>query len=671
MKRFYILLCLISLNFLVFSQTFIQEDFSSGNMPPSGWSIDGLNTNWSNSTTNKAGGTAPEAKFTYAQQITVSRLISPTIDLTTFESVTLRFSHFYDNYSGTDPKIGVATRSGAKGEWTSVWEVGPSGDLGPETLIIEIDNDDVGTSDFQFCFYLDGNLYNMDYWYIDNVNLYSPFQLDAELTSITTPTYLNGPTEVGGVVSNWGQDYIVSLDIDWQIDNGDVNSTSIMGLAIGTGESYDFVCDQLLDLPIGTYDLNVWITNANGSSDNNQDNDSLTKTVNEVSNLVQRTPCFEEFTSSTCSPCAGYNQDFVPWSNNHADEITLVKYQMSWPGSGDPYYTEEGGVRRGYYGVSWVPWQIADGMQIETNIGAVNSFFDDAMANPSFVGIVGNHSITGTTIDVSATVLPFAGLVNSRVHIIVFENVTTENTGSNGETEFHHVMMKMIPDANGTSIDFTDREPVTITDQVDLAGTFIEEFDDLGVAIIVQDFEGRNVYQSVYSVENGVFATEDRLEDAVMDGTSYPDFSPDVTVYDMELPEGTTEVPVLEGIPMDENATVVVVPANELPGTTTIDVFAEDLATHRTYAFNFTVQVGIDDKNASDVRIYPNPNNGRFHITGIENAKVDIYSITGKVIAEQISTNGIINIEELSNGIYFIKINTEQGTVTKRFTVSK
>jgi hypothetical protein len=115
----------------------------------------------------------------------------------------------------------------------------------------------------------------------------------------------------------------------------------------------------------------------------------------------------------------------------------------------------------------------------------------------------------------------------------------------------------------------------------------------------------------------------------------------------------------------------VVVPATELPGTSTIDVFAEDLATHRTYTFNFTVQVGINDISTSDVNIYPNPNNGQFIINGIEDASVDVYSITGKIITKQLSTNGFINIENISNGVYFIKITTEEGIVTKRFTVSK
>ncbi len=42
------------------------------------------------------------------------------------------------------------------------------------------------------------------------------------------------------------------------------------------------------------------------------------------------------------------------WHDNPG-EYSLIKYQMNWPGNGDPYYTEEGGVRRDYYGVSSVP----------------------------------------------------------------------------------------------------------------------------------------------------------------------------------------------------------------------------------------------------------------------------------------------------------------------------
>jgi len=671
MRKIYLLAIMLFSGLLSYSQILVEEDFSSGQMPPAGWSIDGYNSQWSNDDSNQAGGSAPEAHFLYTNSVGVSRLVSPQVDLTGVTSVTLRFKHYYDNYSGTDPKVGVATRSGG-GEWNVVWEVGPSGDIGPETQLLEIDNSDVGQADFQFCIYIDGNFYNMDNWYIDDINLYIPYSLDAELSSINSPVYTSGPTEVTGNVSNFSQNYIVSLDINWQVADGPINETSIIGLAIGTGDSYDFVCDQLFDYPIGSYDLNVWIAAVNGGDDDFEGNNSLTKTINVVSNTTDRTPCLEEFTSSTCAPCASFNSSFVPWCETNADDIALVKYQMSWPGAGDPYYTEEGGVRRGYYGVSWVPWLVADGSQIETSMTDVNNFFNESLAKPAFVSLVSSHSVSGTTIDINATVLPFANLTGSKVHIIVFENITTGNVASNGETEFEHVMMKMVPDANGNSVDFIDREPVTFTEQVDLAGTNVEEFDDLGVIIIVQDYTTASVYQSGYSLENAVYSTEARLDAVNVDGEIMPDFDSDVYEYNIELPEGTTEIPVIEGIPYESNETVVVVPATELPGTSIIDVYAEDLSTHVRYTFNYTVAVGVEEITNSKIKLYPNPSDGQFYIDGLEgDADISVFNVSGKKLHEFENVNGKIDVSDLVNGIYFIQITTEKGIVSKRITINK
>ena len=78
MKKIYAFLFLTAMSSGVFAQTFITEDFSSGTMPPAGWTIDNLNAQWSSSETANAEGTAPEAKFTWKQVIDVSRLISTT-----------------------------------------------------------------------------------------------------------------------------------------------------------------------------------------------------------------------------------------------------------------------------------------------------------------------------------------------------------------------------------------------------------------------------------------------------------------------------------------------------------------------------------------------------------------------------------------------------------------
>jgi hypothetical protein len=672
MNKLYPFFLLMAMSVGVVAQTFITENFSSGTMPPSGWIIDNLNAQWSNSATATAGGTAPEAKFTWKQTTAVSRLVSPSMDLTGYESVVLRFKHYLDNYGGGQYSIGAATRSGG-GAWTIVWEVAPNSSIGPEDLLITVENGDVGQSDFQFCLFLDGNLYNMNYWYLDDISLYIPANLDGELQAITTYPFVNGPTPVTGVVFNNGLSPITSLEIQWQANGGELFTSNLSGLNVNMGDTYNFTCNDYFNYPIDSYDLQVWISKVNGNADDNPDNDSLTKEISVVSHIVDRKPLFEEFTSSTCSPCASFNLGFVPWCNTHMDDITLVKYQMNWPGSGDPYYTEEGGVRRDYYGVTWVPWLVGNGSFVNTDMGAVNSFYSGAMETPGFASFVATHSTVtkGTTMDIEVTILPYANFNNFKLVVVVFENLTTQNVATNGETEFEHVMMKMVPDANGTDINMSDRQPLTITQSVNLAGTNVEEWDDLGVAVIIQDLASKEVFQSGYAVENGVFASDASLSELNMDGVLIPGFTSDELEYNIELPDGTTEVPLITGVPTDPNATVIVVPASALPGSTIVDVFAEDLKTHLTYTVNFTVIEGMEDQHANKIRIYPNPTSGMVNLAGATNAHVTVFNTTGMIVADYPGLVGhSIDLSAQPNGVYFLKIGTDEFVTTKMISLT-
>ncbi|MCD4737468.1 MAG: T9SS type A sorting domain-containing protein, partial [Bacteroidales bacterium] len=540
-------------------------------------------------------------------------------------------------------------------------------------ITIEINNGDVGQPDFQVCLYLDGNMYNIDYWYIDDLWLFNPLNIDGALATITTPEYVNGPADIKGIAKNLGSSQINSLDINWQVDNGDINSTSFTGLALDFGDTYEFTCDGIFEYPFGAYELKIWIVNVNGAPDEDPSNDEKIKTINVVSYIVSYRPCFEEFTSSTCSPCAGFNAQFDSWNQQNADDLTLIKYQMDWPGSGDPYYTAEGGVRRNYYGVSWVPWLNMDGAMVASDIGAIQQAFDAALQRPGLVDVVCSHTLNGTVMDFEFSALPFAAFNDFRVHIIVFEVMTTQNVGSNGETEFHHVMMKMVPDADGTTVNLSDRVPHTINETIDLNGTNVEEWDDLGVIVIVQDFTSKVIYQSDYSVEDGVFATEARLNSLSLDGTPVAGFDPDVLVYDIELPAGTVEVPVAEAVAMDPNAIVIVDPALELPGTTKIDVFAEDLATYKTYEVNFTVISSIPEEVTEAVSVYPNPTSGNLNISGAKDSEIVIYDITGKEMAVFSDFSGeMLDLSNFEAGIYIIRITVENKAVlNKKITIQK
>jgi ribosomal protein L14 len=308
-------------------------------------------------------------------------------------------------------------------------------------------------------------------------------------------------------------------------------------------------------------------------------------------------------------------------------------------------------------------------------MAAVQSFFDASIQESAFMSVVGTHSLDGNVIDVTTNILPYANFDNATVYIVVFEYKTVENVASNGETEFHHVMMKMLPDANGTTTAFEDRAPITINESFDMSSTNVEEIDDLGVAVIVQAADGY-VYQAIYSMEDEVYATEARLDDAQMDGTSVEGFDSDTFEYDINLPSNTTDVPEITGIPMDENAIVVVEPTMELPGTTIVDVFGQDLLSHNRYEFNFTLGVGVNNLAAKQVKVYPNPVSDILYIKNLpENSSVRVADMSGRTIAvynaNELSSELQINTSEYENGVYTLFLTIDNQKVVKKFTVTK
>jgi hypothetical protein len=91
---------------------------------------------------------------------------------------------------------------------------------------------------------------------------------------------------------------------------------------------------------------------------------------------------------------------------------------------------------------------------------------------------------------------------NFTLHIAVVEKTTTGNATSNGETEFKNVMMKMVPDANGTAVNATDGTQFTERKSASLNGTNIEEYTDLEVVVFIQDDSTKFVLQSTTAVED-------------------------------------------------------------------------------------------------------------------------------------------------------------------------
>ena len=306
MKKFYTFMFFLCLSVYVSGQTYLSEDFSSGTMPPSGWTIQNLSAQWLISFSNNAGGNPPEGEFTYIDSTATSQLISPLVNLTGVDSVTLMFDYYYDWYTSPAPQVGVATRHGS-GAWDTIWQILPDSTIGPLTVILKIKNSDVNNPNFQFCFFINGNLYNINYWYLDDIFLYNPPAKDLSLTSIKLPSYdtLNASDTLKGRVKNLGLSNITSFDVSYSINGGTPSIYSITGLNIAMGNYYNFINNiPLAFSSSGTYHVVADIQNVNGAGlDDNPANDTLNTYIGIVPYKPGKKVFAEEATGTWCGWC--------------------------------------------------------------------------------------------------------------------------------------------------------------------------------------------------------------------------------------------------------------------------------------------------------------------------------------------------------------------------------
>ena len=327
-------------------------------------------------------------------------------------------------------------------------------------------------------------------------------EVDVALTRIIVPVIaVNGDQlTIRGRIQNFKEGVVNSVEITWQVDQGPEHSASFNNLNLERMDYYDFQHPDIYTAATGEHTLKVKITKVNGQEgDSRPANNEIVKTLKVASNSVQHIVLYEEFTSSTCNPCYVFNTDYFNenFLRYNRGKYTLIKYQMNWPGNGDPYYTEEGGTRRAFYGVTGVPTLYIDGES--------GTYFDQARLQadlnehynmPGVFELNAYYTITpNNDVKVKVEGTPYID-GQYKLYIAVVEKETTGNATTNGEDRFFNVMMKMVPNANGEDLNVTDGTQFTKRLQASLNGTNIEEYDDLEVVVFVQDPATKFVYQS-------------------------------------------------------------------------------------------------------------------------------------------------------------------------------
>lgn len=305
--------------------------------------------------------------------------------------------------------------------------------------------------------------------YIDNLTLGTQFNLDVAVLSIdnvikdTSYAIGSNPFIIAPVVSfiNLGKQNITSpFSVTMTVTPGTYSSTkSIATLVSGLSTSVTF--DNLAITP--GQQINITVT-ANMQGDQNLSNNTLSQTSLYLPGF-ERKVLLEEFTSSTCGPCAANNPTIDAFVHNKFDSLVAIKYHMNWPSPGnDPMYLynpQQANDRRQYYAVNAVPTVIMDGVVRPDYPYTLPNSLPDAFnsrktkGTPVYLSVI-NTRMAGDTIRADITLnissnLP-AGQYFLRVHAIERVIRYPNPPGTNGEKDFYDVFRRAFPNSQGIQI---------------------------------------------------------------------------------------------------------------------------------------------------------------------------------------------------------------------------
>lgn len=270
------------------------------------------------------------------------------------------------------------------------------------------------------------------------------------------------------------------------------------------------------------------ITTTTGSTTTTTGASMITETgttgTSTTTATVQRKVLHEVFTGSTCGPCLEAEANLEAVLDQNPGQYTVVKYHVG----SDPYISHEGVYRRMYYvpGKSSysIPYVHADGVNgfhpnSKNDVGYTDADFDRYAALPAKVDLSVTHTIKGQTVSWEINYAPLVDISSDDmvVHIAIMEGTTYNNVGTNGQTEFHQVMKKMVPDNNGDAL-IAPNDTATFSGSYTFEGDYakdagygnevnhdiehtVEEFEDLHVITWVQDAVTWEVYQSAWTIE--------------------------------------------------------------------------------------------------------------------------------------------------------------------------
>ncbi|MBL7903936.1 MAG: M6 family metalloprotease domain-containing protein [Bacteroidales bacterium] len=613
---------------LPYSQDFNAADF------PACWSqqVEGTNAtpNWTVSGTNNAGGTANEMVSGWQDHNpATNRLVSPPINTLGVSELLLSFRHLLDNYG---PGATLRVQSSSNGTtWTNeAWSLATSasGNVGPELVNTPIVSN-LNSATTYLAFTIEGNLYQYDYWYVDDVVITAAGVQNYIVTTLSLPAE-GGSTSGGGSVAA-GTEITVTASpavgynfISWT-QNGNVVSAT---------PDYTFIVNGDVTLT-ANFELQQFVISATASpSEGGYTSGSGTYNYGETVSLSASPNTGYSFTNWTengyvVSADAGYSFTAV------SDRILVanfqpLQYSISVQASPSQGGTVNGGGNYAY--------------------GSQATVTATQAAGWSFINWTENGNVVSTAASFTFTVAGNRSLTAN------FSETTLNYT----------IAVSAEPSQAGTVTGggiYTSGSTATLEALVNEGWEFIN-WTENGMVV----FAG-NVYS--FTVTSDRILTANYIRQYTISTTVTPE------------PGGYTT-----GQGKYQQNSVVVLNAYANSGYI-FQHWSESgniVSTNPEYTFtangdrnllaNFFLPVGVGGNAPRGFDIYPNPSSGRFIVESSSAsapsvASVSVVSLTGNELYATPAMDPVrkatLDLTHLPDGIYFLKI----GSTDNEFTISR
>lgn len=619
------------ISFSLFSQTYLmQEDFNNCALPAN-WGNSTLGSGWQIGTAvSLESATFPIADngsciavindaVTLGNNASLDVLAMPKIDISGVSNLIISYdlmrpfgaSNFYIEYSHDSINwslghIGAIAAHPSLAWQTTEFSINTGLFSGVNDLWLRLSYKDFGSETIGIA--------------IDNFRVFESADNDLKLSFLKKNDWSEFVGQkITGEILNYGSNVINNYTLNWQLDNGVINSQFIDSFTnhvyytpLVTNFLDPFVYSSFEALNAysfntnGSYELKVWTSLPNGIVDSNPLNDTLVMVVNALASLPEKRVLLEKYSHTTCSPCYVADGYFELMLEDHP----FVSGVSIHAAINDPYTIPEGDTLHSNY----------------------------IYGNPSFVG---DRKILG---------------FNSFYRMDQYQ----------GETDDLNLAAEAL-EAVSVSITNFSYDNIASTIQFDVEAQFYGDYiSDLGIsAYVLEDSvlgyqvnapDPNNYYHNhvVRAILGGSWGAPFQMSD-VVGGTYSKTFQ--YTIPADQNPDHFSFIGIVQKMNLDLSERYII--------NCTPEIDMEDVI---TLAIS---EVEID----KDIIVIPNPFNTVFkvQINNSHNNIVKVYSLSGSLVYENMNYTNLtgIDLSTLESGMYMLSVEAKDKQLSYELIVKE